>query len=280
MAFREVNVNEIREVLRLWLGVVGLPAPGLRTIAAHCGVDRKTVRRYVDAAQTAGLSRDDSAEALDDSLISTVAEAVRPVRPNGHGAAWERLTPFESQIKAWVAGDGEHPPLTITKIEVLLARQGCVVPYRTLHRFACERCGFGRRNNTTVRVADGDPGIECQIDFGYLGMLTDPDRRRRKVYALIFTAVFSRHMFVWLTYSQTLAAVIAGCQAAWEFYGGVFAVLVPDNMKPVIAAADAVNPQFTQGWLDYASHAGFVTDPTRVRSPRDKKMVAYCTSSG
>jgi len=27
-------------------------------------------------------------------------------------------------------------------------------------------------------------------------------------------------MFVWLTYSQTLAAVIAGCEAAWTFFGG------------------------------------------------------------
>jgi hypothetical protein len=51
MAFREVSVNEIREVLRLWLGVAGLPAPGYRTIAAHCGLDRKTVRRCVEAAQ-------------------------------------------------------------------------------------------------------------------------------------------------------------------------------------------------------------------------------------
>ena len=93
-------------------------------------------------------------------------------------------------------------------------------------------------------------------------MLTDTaDGRRRKVYALIFTAVYSRHMFVWLSYSQTLAAVIAGCQAAWEFFGGVFAVLIPDNMKPVIAAADAVNPQLTVGWLDYAAYAGFATDP-------------------
>ena len=73
--------------------------------------------------------------------------------------------------------------------------------------------------------------------------------------------------------SQTLAAVIAGCEAAWEFFGGVFAVLVQDNLKPVIAAADAVNPQFTQGWLDYAGHAGFLTDPARVRSPKDKPRV-------
>ena len=61
MAFREVSVNEIREVLRVWLGVAGLPAPGYRTIAAHCGLDRKTVRRYVQAAQSAGLRRGDDA---------------------------------------------------------------------------------------------------------------------------------------------------------------------------------------------------------------------------
>jgi len=93
------------------------------------------------------------------------------------------------------------------------------------------------------------------------------------VHALIFTAVFSRHMFVWLSYSQTLVAVIAGCQAAWTFFGGVFKVLIPDNLKPVIAAADAVNPQFTRGWLDYAGHGGFLTDPARVRSPKDKPRV-------
>ncbi len=273
MAFREVSVNEIREVLRVWLGVAGLPVPGYRSIAAHCGLDRKTVRRYVEAAQAAGLRRDDDVSAIDDGLIGVVAEAVRPVRPDGHGAAWEQLLGFEEQITKWVAGTDEQRPLTVTKIHTLLTRQGCVVPYRTLHRFATERCGFGRKD-LTVRVADGDPGVECQIDFGYLGMLTDADdRRRRKVYALIFTAVYSRHAFVWLSYSQTLTAVIAGCEAAWEFFGGVFAVLIPDNLKPVIAAADAVNPRFTHGWLDYAGHVGFLTDPARVASPKDKPRV-------
>jgi hypothetical protein len=165
MAFREVSVNEIREVLRVWLGVAGLPAPGYRRIAAHCGVDRKTVRRYVEAAQAAGLHRGDGVEAVDDGLIGVVADGVRPVRPDGHGAAWEQLLGFEEQITAWVAGDGQRRPLTITKIHTLLARQGAVVPYRTLNRFAGERCGFGRKG-TTVRVADGDPGVECQIDFG------------------------------------------------------------------------------------------------------------------
>lgn len=155
----------------------------------------------------------------------------------------------------------------------LLARQGCRVPYRTLHRFAVQRCGL-RAGSTTVRVVDGEPGVECQLDFAQLGLLDDPlIGRRRRVHALIFTAVVSRHMFVWLTYSQTLAAVICGCEAAWEFFGGVFKVLVPDNLKAVVTEADAVNPRLSKGWLDYAQHVGFGTDPARVRSPQDKPRV-------
>jgi hypothetical protein len=111
-----------------------------------------------------------------------------------------------------------------------------------------------------VRVADGDPGQECQVDFGKLGLVHDAVAGRRRVtLALIFTAVYSRHMFVWLTFAQTLEALIAGCQAAWPFFGGVFKVLVPDNMSAVVADADALNPRFTVGWLDYAQHCGFVT---------------------
>ncbi len=220
------------------------------------------------------MTRGGTAADIDDELIAAVVDTVRPDRPRGHGAAWEQLLAHEEQITRWVAGDDGRKPLTITKIEVLLARQGCVVPYRTLHRFATERCGFGRKD-LTVRVVDGDPGVECQVDFGYLGMLTDPeDGRARKVHALIVTAVYSRHMFVWLTYSQTLAAVIAGCEAAWTLFGGAFAVLIPDNLKPVVTtAADPITPRFSEGWLDYSSHVGFITDPARVRSPKDKPRV-------
>lgn len=268
MGFREVSVVEVREVLRAWL-----EGHGLRKVAERAGVDRKTARRYVEAAQAAGLSRDADADAVSDDLVGAVVEAVRPARPNGHGASWETLLAHEEQIRAWVKGGDGHEPLSIVKIEELLARQGVRVPYRTLHRFAVERCDF-RVRSTTVRVADGEPGVECQIDFAQMGYLLDPETgRRRKVHALIFTAVLSRHMFVWLTYSQTLTAVIAGCEAAWTFFGGVFKVLIPDNLKPVVTDADAVNPTLSVGWLDYAQHVGFGTDPARVRSPQDKPRV-------
>lgn len=269
MGFREVSVIEVREVLRGWL-----EGAGLRTVAERAGVDRKTARRYVQAAQEAGLERSAGWAAVDDALVGAVVAAVRPARPGGHGASWEVLLAHEEAITAWVKGEGKDArALSIVKIQELLARRGVVVPYRTLHRFATQRCGY-RAKESTVRVDDGEPGVELQVDFGHLGYLVDPaDGRRRKVHALIFTAVVSRHMFVWLTYSQTLTAVIAGCEAAWAFFGGVFKVLVPDNLKPVVTDADAVNPTLSTGWLDYAQHAGFGTDPARVRSPKDKPRV-------
>ncbi|MBA8963845.1 MULTISPECIES: hypothetical protein [Rhodococcus] len=54
-----------------------VPPPGFRTNAAHCGVDRKTAHRYVQAAQAAGLAAHRRVEALDDGLIGAVIEAVR-----------------------------------------------------------------------------------------------------------------------------------------------------------------------------------------------------------
>jgi transposase len=264
MGFREVSVVEVREVLRGWLGGVGL-----RTVAGQAGVDRKTARRYVAAAEAAGVCREGGLGQLTDEVIGQVVAAVRPVRAGGHGHAWDALEAQREQITEWVGKD-----LTVVKIADLLARRGVLVPYRTLHRFCAQRCRFGRGGTTTVRVADGEPGVECQIDFAKMGLVYDPGAGRRRVtHALIFTAVYSRHMFVWLTFSQTLAAVIEGCEAAWRFFGGVFGVLVPDNASAIVAEADAVNPRFTVGWLDYAQHCGFATDAARVRSPKDKPRV-------
>jgi transposase len=263
MAFREVLVTEVKEVLRAWLS--GL---GKRPAAARAGVNVKTAARYIRAAQEAGLSRDSGEDRLTDELIGIVAGAVRPARPAGHGSSWEALAARKDEIIAWVKAD-----LTLVKIGELLERSGTVVPYRTLARFAVAECGFSSgRPGVTVRVDDPPPGRELQVDFGYLGMIPDGERRRR-LHALVFTAVFSRYCYVYLTFSQTTLAVIEGCEAAWRFFGGVFPVLIPDNLKPVVDAADRLEPRWNREWLEYAQARGIAVDPARVRSPQDKGRV-------
>ena len=137
---------------------------------------------------------------------------------------------------------------TLTKIASLLYRHtGVVVPYRTFHRYCVAELGYRPGRATTVRVDDPEPGSEVQIDFGKMGLLFDAaTARRRFVYALIFTAAYSRHLFVFLTFSQTLASVIEGCEAAWAFFGGVFKVVIPDNMKAIVEEADPINARFAE----------------------------------
>lgn len=81
-----------------------------------------------------------------------------------------------------------------------------------------------------------------------MGVIADPGSgRRRVVHALIFTACYSRHCFVWLSFRQTTEAVIAGFEAAWSFFCGVFAVVIPDNTSAIVEQADRLDPRFKPG---------------------------------
>jgi hypothetical protein len=262
MAFREVSVVQIKEALRLWLR-----GAGERTIAEGVGIDRKTVRRYLQGAKDLGLNRSGGEEQLTDELIGQLVEQVRPHRPDGHGDAWRVLLKEEVRIKAWVEKD-----LTVTKIGILLARNGIIVPHRTLARFCVERLGTSTRATTTVRVDDPPPGTELQVDFGRLGLVNDGERRR-VCQGLIFTACYSRHSFVWPTFKQTTEEVIRGFEAAWGFFNGVFPVVIPDNMKSIVIEAENTAPRFNDVFLEYAQARGFVVDAARVRTPTDKPRV-------
>ncbi|MGC2484717.1 MAG: IS21 family transposase [Acidimicrobiales bacterium] len=254
---------QVLEVLRRWLR----GDAGVRIIAQGAGVDRKTAQRYIDAAQELGLTRSGGDEQLTDEFIGRVREVVRPSRAGEHGTSWELLVTHEEQIKQWVDDD-----LTVAKIGDLLTRRGVQVPGRTLQRFCAEK--FTRPKNNTVRVVDGEPGQELQTDFGRMGMLFDPHtNRRRVVNALIVVAVWSRHMFVWLSYGQRTEDVIEGLDAAWRTFNGVFPILIPDNLSPVVTKADALEPRFNDTFLEYSQDRGFLIDAARVRHPKDKPRV-------
>jgi len=257
-------VYEVREVLRLHLA-----GEGVRAIERKAQLDRKTVRRYLAAAEAVRLVADGGEDQLTDEFLGQVVEAVRPHRTDGHGQAWKILAAHHDQVATWVDKD-----LTAVKIHELLERQGVVVPLRTVQRYVAQVCGRTRGRGPTVPVADGEPGDECQIDFGRMGPIFDPATGRRRVlWALIFTACYSRHQFLWLSFAQTTEAVIEGCEAAWAFFDGVFRTIIPDNMSAIVDDADDCEPRLNQAFVEYAQARGFQIDPARVRHPQDKPRV-------
>ena len=83
MAYREVTMLEVKEVLRLWLAGVSK-----KRIAVQLGLNVKTVRRYVGAAWASGLAREAGPEALDEGLIAAVVSRVQPSLGRPHGDGW------------------------------------------------------------------------------------------------------------------------------------------------------------------------------------------------
>jgi hypothetical protein len=260
--YREVTMHEIKEVLRLWLG-----GRLKKRIAAQLSLDPKTVRRYVTVAETSGLAVAQGPSALTDEVLTQVLLALHPTRGRPHGASWASCAAQHATVAKYLAQG-----IRLTKIRRLLQRHGVHVPYPTLHRYAVEHLQFGR-TAPTVLVADGAPGHEVQLDTGWVGRLQLPTGQQRRFKAWVFTAVVSRHRFVYPITRETTAEAIAACEAAWVFFGGIFRVLIPDNTKAIVHTADALAPRIVDAFLEYAQARGFHLDPTRVRHPKDKGRV-------
>lgn len=166
--WRRWRLREARviEVLRCWAGW-RVAAHGDRT----GGVDHKTARRYVRAGWSA-----------------TVCEG--QLTDERTPPAWEALLAEQTRIRGWIETDG----LQLTNIHGKLARHGVVVPDRTLHRFAIERCGSaaGSRRCGWPTVSRG---WSASWTSASLGWCSTPDRVAAGVNALVFGAVYSRHTF-------------------------------------------------------------------------------------
>jgi hypothetical protein len=262
MAFREVTMLEVKEVLRRWLR-----GDSKKSIARGL-VARNTARRYIKVAEGHGLGAGQGVEALTDDKLKAILVELLGAHERERGDAWAACEARKSFI-AKKLEDG----LRLTKVARLLERSASPVPYSTLHRFAASELDFGGAP-PSVPVADCDPGQEIQLDTGWMTQLEPDDRgRRRRFRAWIFTAVLSRHRFVYPCLRETTAAAIEACEAAWRFFGGVFHVLIPDNTKAIVQTADPLQPLISAAFLEYSQARGFQIDAARVRRPKDKARV-------
>jgi transposase len=90
--------------------------------------------------------------------------------------------------------------------------------------------------------------------------------------AQIFVAALgaSHLLFAEATWTQQLPDWIASHVRMVEFYGGVTALIVPDNLRTGVTHACFYEPELNATYQDFAAHYGTAILPTRVAKPRDK----------
>lgn len=93
--------------------------------------------------------------------------------------------------------------------------------------------------------------------------------------AAIFVAILgaSNYTYVEATWDQTLPNWIASHVRAFEFFGGVPALLVPDNLKSAVTKASRYEPTINQTYTDLAIHYNTAIVPARPYKPKDKAKV-------
>jgi len=269
MAYREHGMWEVLEVLRrIHRG------ESRRAVERATGRSRNAIRRCLRLAAKLEW-RPGGPNEPDEELAAGVAIRLKPgPRDASPGETEQKLLEHKEQIRIWLEPDnGYKRGLRLTKVQRLLERHGVVVAYGSLYRFAVKHLEFGK-HKTTVRVADVEPGELAEVDFGKLGLLPDPATgRRRVVYALVVTMVFSRHQYVHLTHRQKVADLIEGLEDAWEYFGGVPARVVLDNLKAAVVKPDRYDPAFQRTFEEYARHRGFVIDAAMPRHAKGKPHV-------
>jgi hypothetical protein len=136
----------------------------------------------------------------------------------------------------------------------------------------------------TVLRDDPPPGAEAQLDYGHLGRWLDPESGAlRRVWAFIMTLSYSRHLFCFPVLRMTQPEFLAAHVAAFAFFDGCPARLIPDNLGSGVLKADLYDPRLNRGYAELSYHYGCLVDPARAGCPKDKprveRMVPYVRDS-
>ncbi len=232
-----------------------------RAVSRTTQVHRETVKRYREWAEAQGLLEGPLPPL--EELHRLVAQTLPAPVPPQNTSLVEPHRALVEQLRQ----DG----VEISAILSRLRERGFTGSYSAVRRFVAKLDPPLPRVTVRVEVA---PGEEGQVDFGYVGMLLDPKTGKlRKTWVFVMTLSWSRHQYVEFVFDQKAETWLLLHRHAFEWFGGVPARIVIDNLKAAITQACFDDPQVHYAYYECAEHYGFRIGPCRVATPEHKGKV-------
>jgi len=234
----------------LWCEIRRLSDSGLSVskIARSLSLNPKTVQKWVDQSYT---------------------------RRKTSGRS-SKLDPYKAQIRRML----DQEAYTGEQILRELRQQGYPGGRSILQEYLIGIRPVRKKAFATLSFA---PGECAQVDWGHAGTVQAGNTRRRLSF-FVMTLGYSRMIYVEFTLSEQMEHFLGCHKNAFEFFGGVPAKVMIDNLKSAVlehpkGGAVRYHPRY----LDFAAHYGFEPRACNVRSPHEKgqveRAVSYVRSS-
>ncbi|MCL2679843.1 MAG: IS21 family transposase [Dehalococcoidia bacterium] len=252
-------MTDYREMLRL--GSLGL---NRTQIADSLGVSRTTVIHTLQRAAARGLDWR-TVETLSDREL---ADKLLPKGGDTPG--------YQAPDYAYIHREMAKPGMT----QQLLWMEYCdhcrdagTIPYQ-LTQFKKRYREHLATTKATMHI-NRKPGEIMEVDWaGQTAQLVDSDTGEvQEAYVFVAALPYSGYAYAEAFLSRDQQAWTAAHVNAYEYFGGVARILVPDNLKTGVIKHTRNEVVLNKSYHEMAEHYGTAILPARVNAPRDKATV-------
>ncbi|WP_232970474.1 IS21 family transposase [Salisediminibacterium selenitireducens] len=246
-----------REILRLYAQGVSQ-----RGIVSSCSASRNTIRDVIKKAEEKNVSWPLEKEWTDSALQEVLF-------PEKHASSDFRKRPDYEYIHKELAKPSVNLALLWDEYS-LNCRSNDEIPYsyRQYCRFYHD---YARKTKATMCIKR-KPGELLEVDWaGQTMTLTDQITGEAiPVYIFVCALPCSQYAYVEGCLAMDTSNWIGAHIRAFQFYGGIPRIIVPDNLKTGVSKASRYESVINLSYQEMAEHYRTTIVPARVRSPKDK----------
>lgn len=238
----------------------------LRQVAARVGNSHHTVKNVIDTAAKNGV-----AWPIEENVTNQELEKLLfPDRMVSKNVMYAE--PDYSYIHKELSKKG----VTLT----LLWNEYCercrangAIPYMST-QFCDKYRRWAKVTKATMRI-NHKPGETMQVDWagGTIPYYDSVTGEEFKAYLFVAVLPCSGIIYVEACNDMKQENWLLCHVHAYEYFGGVTRILVPDNLKTGVTANTRYETQLNESYRELAEHYGTAIVPARVRHPQDKGLV-------